>query len=214
MKPSSADASPRSRGSGRRASIAALAVTAASWALLAAGCGGSSGASGAKVAQVDSTQATTTAPGLTGRSKRDALVAFSACMRKNGVPKFPDPEVVDGGMRLSFGSENGIDPNAPQFKKAQQACRNLLPNGGRSTPQEQAKELQKALDFAACMRSHGVPKFPDPKASSDGGIDMGGFGPGTGVDPNSPQFQAAQRECQKLVPGGPPPVRPGPGKSS
>jgi hypothetical protein len=189
------------------------AAGVAGLSLLVSACGG--GSSGAKVAQVASTTpATTSAPSLTGRSKRDAMVAFSACMRKNGVPKFPDPEVVDGGMRLSFGSENGIDPNAPQFKKARQACRSLLPNGGRSDPQEQAKELQKALDFAACMRSHGVPKFPDPKASGDGAIDMGGFGPDVGVDPNSPQFQAAQRECQKLLPGVPPPVKPGPGKRS
>jgi hypothetical protein len=106
-------------------------------------------------------------------------------------------------MRLSFGSENGIDPNAPQYKSAQRACRKLLPNGGRSNPQEQAKELQKALAFADCMRSHGVPKFPDPKATSDGGIDGGEIGPRVGVDPNSPQFKAAEQACGKLVPGAP-----------
>jgi hypothetical protein len=196
MKPSHADVSSGSAWSGRRALIVALAVAAATSALVAAGCGG--GASGAKVAQVESTQTRTTAPRLTGRSKRDALVAFSACMRKNGVPKFPDPEAVDGGMRLSFGSENGIDSNAPQFKRAQRACQKLLPNGGKSSAQERARHLQEALDFARCIREHGVPTFPDPKASGDGGIEWEG-----GDIMASPQFETADQACRKLVPGAP-----------
>lgn len=51
--------------------------------------------------------------------------------------------------------------------------------------------------FAACMRSHGVPKFPDPNASGEISI-----GPGTGVDPDSPKFRAAQDACQKELPKG------------
>lgn len=167
--------------------------------MLAAGCGGSSGGSGAKVAQVGSTQTTTTSAGLSGRSKREALVAFSACMRKNAVPKFPDPVAVGSGLRVTIGPESGINPKTPQFKNAERVCRKLLPNGGRQTPQEQAKQLQRALDYAACMRKHGVPKFPDPKAGPDGGINLGELGPWA----RSPQFKAAQRACQKLVPGAP-----------
>jgi hypothetical protein len=53
--------------------------------------------------------------------------------------------------------------------------------------------------FSACMRSHGVPNFPDPDAQ--GRLRLQG-GPGTGINPNSPQFQAAQKACQKLLPGG------------
>jgi hypothetical protein len=55
------------------------------------------------------------------------------------------------------------------------------------------------LKFARCMRSHGVPNFPDP--GSGGGIDIS---PGSGLDPASPAFQAAQRQCKKLLPGGGP----------
>jgi hypothetical protein len=168
-------------------------------ALLAAGCGGSSG-SGAKVAQIGSTSSTTTSTEVTGESKREAIVAFSACMRSHGVPKFPDPEPVAGGMRISIGPESGINPNGPQFKRVERVCRRLLPNGGRQTPQEQAKQLQQALDFSACMRRHGVPKFPDPKAGPGGGIEL----PRIGVNPKSPQFKAAQKACRKVVPGLPP----------
>jgi hypothetical protein len=47
------------------------------------------------------------------------------------------------------------------------------------------------------MRSHGVPNFPDP--GSGGGIQIG---PGSGIDPRSPKFQAAQQACQKVLPNG------------
>jgi hypothetical protein len=50
------------------------------------------------------------------------------------------------------------------------------------------------------MRSHGVPKFPDPQTSGHGTSIT--FGSGTGIDPNSPQFKAAQKACQKLLPNG------------
>lgn len=55
-----------------------------------------------------------------------------------------------------------------------------------------------ALAFAGCMRTNGVPHFPDPKAG-------GGFlfHTGGGVDPSSPAFKAAQAKCKKLLPPGP-----------
>jgi hypothetical protein len=176
--------------------------------LLAAGCGGSSRASGAKVAQVDSTTTTTTRSDLSGRSKREALVAFAACMRKHGVPKFPDPEAVGGGLRLSIGSESRVDSNAPQFKRAQRACKRLLPNGGVTPPQEQARHLREALGYARCMRGHSVGRFPDPKVAGDGGIGWDvPLGP-AGINPNSPQFRAADQACRKLFPAAAPGERP------
>jgi hypothetical protein len=172
-------------------------------ALFASACGGSSGAG---VAQVGSTPTRTTGAGSTSsaspnESKRGALVAFSACMRRNGVPNFPDPKPAGRGFRLTFGSDSGIDVSSPRFKNAQQTCKKLLPGGGKSDARTQAVQLRQALEYAACMRSHGVPKFPDPKSSSDGGIDMGTLGPRVGADPRSPQFKAAERACKELAPG-------------
>jgi hypothetical protein len=56
---------------------------------------------------------------------------------------------------------------------------------------------QEALEFARCMRASGVPAFPDPSAG--GGFT---FSPGTGVDPASPAFKAAQTRCKKYTPLG------------
>jgi hypothetical protein len=172
--------------------IAPALAGAVGLGLFASACGGSAGTG---VAQIGSTQTTTTSSNSSAsRSDRQAMVAFSACMRKHGLPTFPDPKAVSGGYSLSFGSENGIDPNSPQFKNAQQACKKLLPNGGTQSSQEQAKQLQTALNYAACIRSHGVPNFPDPKLHAGGGIDM--------EAPNSPQFKTAQKACGHLLPGG------------
>jgi hypothetical protein len=161
--------------------------------LLASACGSSSGKG---VAQVDSTTTSGSDSGASASpsDRRVALVAFAACMRKHGLPNFPDPQAVGGGYRLSFGSENGIVVSSPQFKNAQQACKKLLLNGGTTSPQEQAKQLQEALKYAACIRSQGVPDYPDPKVSSDGGIEMGAVR-------NSPQFNAAEKACRHLLPG-------------
>lgn len=188
-------ASTTKRGRLAKASPALALAAMAVFAVISAGCGGSSGPGRV---QADSTQTMTTSTGLSGSSKRQALVAFSACMRKNGVPNFPDPEPSGNGMKVS---SEGIDANAPQFKNAQRVCQRLLPNGGNSTPQEQADHLREALRYADCMRTHGEPGFPDPKASGDGGIEWGELGPRLGTDPNSPQFKAAEDACKELAPG-------------
>lgn len=55
---------------------------------------------------------------------------FSECMRAHGIKDFPDPQTKGGGIRISIRSGSGSDlnPQNPQFQKAQQACQSLLPN--------------------------------------------------------------------------------------
>ncbi|MGA2012855.1 MAG: hypothetical protein ABSH51_20285 [Solirubrobacteraceae bacterium] len=81
--------------------------------------------------------------------------------------------------------------------------------GSASSPSSSASgRAAAALRFAACMRSHGVANFPDPDLSG-GGI---GFSikSSSGINPASPSFEAAQKTCGKLLPGG----APGSGKPS
>ncbi len=74
--------------------------------------------------------------------------------------------------------------------------------GGGPSPESTTSPEQAMIAFAKCMRSNGVPNFPDPTAG-------GGFlfhaSPGL---ISSPSFKAAQAKCHKLMPGGGPP---GPG---
>ena len=51
------------------------------------------------------------------------------------------------------------------------------------------------LKFAHCMRSHGVPNFPDP---SRPGIQLS---PGSGLDPASPAFQVRAEDMQQAPAG-------------
>jgi hypothetical protein len=131
-------------------------------------------------------------------------LAFAQCMRSHGVPNFPDPTAGSGGgleiqasRRAGSGPSlkvNGVSVNAPAFQSAQQACRSLLPNGGKP-PQLSATQKQAMLQFSRCMREHGVPRFPDPTFSGGRvGIQMRA---GSGIDPSSPAFQAAQNQCQQ-----------------
>lgn len=163
--------------------------------LVALACGGSSPEG---VAQVGSTQTATTGATSTGASSSGDPTAYAACMRRNGVPNFPDPD-AEGHFQLQGGP--GLDPNSPQFKAAEEKCEHLLPAGGEDTldPEQQAEALEEALQYAACMRSHGVPNYPDPKQSGDGGIDTSLDG--TGINPDSPAYKAAEEACKDLAPG-------------
>jgi hypothetical protein len=176
-------------GSCRR--IASTLAGVAAIGLLVAACGG--GSKGPGVANVGTS--TTAAKSASGGSSGKGLLAFSRCMRSHGVPSFPDP---GSSGQISISSANGINPDSPQVKSAQAACQSLLP-GGRPTAAQNAQRTAQALKFSQCMRAHGVPKFPDP-STSNGRISIGvKGGPLSGLDPSSPQFQAAQKACQSIL---------------
>ena len=183
----------------RRAALIVSAAGTLALGALAAGCGSTPGAA---VAQSPTTHSTTTTAGSGAASpggSTSSAAAYSACMRRNGVSNFPDPD-ANGRLALRFGPGTGLDPNSAQFRHAQQACRSLAPRGGKTSPQAQRKALEQALAFSQCMRAHGVKNFPDPQAAG-GGVRLS-IGSNSGIDPNSPQFQAAQRACKNLLPGG------------
>ena len=59
--------------------------------------------------------------------------------------------------------------------------------------------LQQLSSFAQCMRGHGEPDYPDPTLSGQG---TSGSPKGAGINPGSPQFQAAVAACQHVLPAG------------
>jgi len=163
--------------------LALLAVAVASVAGVTTACSSSSTSSPAHAA------------GHAARSASSSL-AFSACMRSHGVHNFPDPSAGSNGQQVTIQQGSGIDPNSPAFQAAQRSCQSLLPagktaGGGSVSPAERARILR----YAACIRTHGVPNYPDPTFNGNA-IDFGnlsGFA-------DLPQYQSALRACASLNP--------------
>ena len=163
--------------------LAAATAAAAAVGLLAAACGGGDPSSGGH------------------SSTYQKELAFSQCMRAHGEPNFPDPGsngiiAIAGGGAAKGSPSRDQRVGGAQMTRANNACRHLLPNGGVPTAAQKQQMLNQGLKFAECMRSHGISNFPDP-SSAGGAVTIGG----SGINVQSPQFQAAQRTCQKFVGG-------------
>jgi hypothetical protein len=59
---------------------------------------------------------------------------------------------------------------------------------------------QKGVKFSACMRSHGLPTFPDPGPSGKLTIDE--VANGSSLDASGPSFKQALEACKSLEPAG------------
>jgi hypothetical protein len=174
-------------GSHRRIRPTAALAIMSGIALLAVACGGSPGNSGSSNVAGDKS------------AGYAAELAYSQCMRSHGVPNFPDPQHNASGTGIAA---TGVDTSSPQYQSADRACRHLLPDGGTGSSQQGSQDqLSALLRFSRCMRSHEVPDFPDPVVSN-GSVTWNING--NQFDPRSPQFQAAQRACQALLPAGSP----------
>jgi hypothetical protein len=165
------------------------------FALLATAC--SSRAATRGVASLTPTASTGASSASAAAAATPDAMKFAQCMRAHGVPDFPDP--VDGGFHIDNTTPGSdLDDSSPQFITAYAACKALSPEGraagGTVDPQLQAK----ALAYAACIRLHGVPNYPDPVFV--GGSIRETSRAGSGADPTSPLFVAAQNACQSLQP--------------
>lgn len=83
-------------------------------------------------------------------------------------------------------------------------CSMQWPGATPAAAKPSADPKHAALLFSQCMRDHGVPDFPDPTTSSDGGTSLviNGSGSGSDLDPNSTTFKDATAACQKYMPSG------------
>ena len=126
---------------------------------------------------------------------------FADCMRSHGVPQFPDPGSSAGP---AFGPGSALK-SSPTFQSAESKCNKLVPGGGPSaTPAPaSASDLHTALAWAACVRNHGEPNFPDPSTTARAGLSFRGivFPVGSDFDPLAPAFKQAQAACG-FGPGG------------
>ncbi len=162
-------------------------------ALAVAACGGSPEAGVARTGTTTTTAAPAGAVASGGPSSRGGPLKYSTCMRSHGVPNFPDPGASDGVIRAFKSS--GVFASAT-FMAASRACAKY--NGGNlatapTTMVVSPQEMEKLLAVSRCMRSHGVPNFPDPDPVT------GEMGRPAGISANSPTVLAALRVCSPLA---------------
>jgi hypothetical protein len=197
-----------------RSRRARLLAAAALTGVLVAGCGTSSGSPSTSAGAGASTTATRVASTRTTASGGGSgPLAYSECMRANGVTNFPDPK-PGGGIDLS--NAPGVDPAAPAFRVAQSKCQQLIgsPPGGPlslgGTTHPTAQTMAKLRRIAVCMRQHGVPQFPDPRTTVPSNPIGSGIGEITDFDgavllfPTSMNMQAPAYRQALTACGAPP----------
>jgi hypothetical protein len=149
---------------------AAAIIATAAPALLAAAC---SNGSPSPAGSGDS-------PTAGDSASSPSAVAFSSCMRSHGVPTYPDP---DSNGTLPKPDAQAFGVSSSRLNSAQVACQHLLPTVGGSLTASSLQQcylagvcpqalvqraVSEGLKFARCMRSHGVPSWPDPTIDSHG----------------------------------------------
>ncbi len=117
-------------------------------------------------------------------------------MRSDGVPNFPDLSssrmlIQASGQTLSV---NGVSVDAPVFLAARAKCEKYIPHV-HASPAQAAQQTRKGLQFSRCMRSHGVPNFPDPKVTTGTNGNAVADLRGAGLNFQSPAFKAAASAC-------------------
>jgi hypothetical protein len=201
-----------------------MKVSNAAVVLLAAGalaaCGGGGGAASPEVASLDEQSATTDTANdesdesePTPEDREEALLDYAQCMRDHGVD-MPDPQISEdgsGGILIEQREGSGMDPESEEFQAAQKECESILEDGMGAIeldPEQQAEMQERLLEFAECMRDHGI-DMPDPVFGEDGRVEIQANGPGGDAEPSQDpreddDFQAAQEACQdEMGPGGP-----------
>ena len=178
---------------------AAAIIAAAAAMLLASACGGHPSATGSGGSS--STSGSASSPAA-GGSVSAQLVAFSRCMRSRGVPDFPDPQ--PGASNAKFPGAQQLGVSSSVYQAANDACQHLLPVGvdDQFPPAEVQQLLIGMRQFSQCMRSHGVPNWPDPSVDSEGRpvFDLGDHG-FSRAEAHSQRLGAKEAECQNLLPG-------------
>lgn len=168
--------------------------------LSASGCG----SSGDHVAQLGTTTAARDShPAGAGASSAGGSItsktlAYARCMRSHGVATFPDPD-SNGLPKTQVVTARKENPS--RFDAANTACSRLLPtNGGNGeTPAQIAQDWIAFRKFARCMRSHGVPNWPDPTSRSTSDNRPAFDITAIGLDGNSPQLRTKAQQCASLL---------------
>ena len=175
--------------------VAVVITAAVGLALLAAGCAGSPSSHVAQIGTT-ATQSSTSSNSPAASARQNGGLAFSGCMRSHGVSQFPDPDSSGAIPKITM-QQLGV--SSSRFQAAQSGCAHLL----RSTNTQVQQTRNGMLDFARCLRSHGVRNWPDPTTDSTG---QAVFDLHARINPDTPQMDAKSGRCSHLL-------RPAPGQN-
>ncbi len=180
----------------RRTGVLAVA---AGLALLTAACSGGTSSAVGTVSTGSKPSASSTSSTGTGGALSTYVsdkLGLARCLRTHGVPNYPDPNAA--------GQE---PPNSkelirtPQGQAAVSACNYWGNRIQYDVAAQNQAVLAEYVRFAHCMRSHGLPNFPDP-VYAEGRVEFVLSASQDGFDAHSPQVLAKARECESVLPPG------------
>lgn len=161
-----------------------LTLTAGLLLLLTAACGGGSASGGT---------GSSGGAGAEPSASSAARLAFAQCVRAHGVPNYPDP----GANGQEPANAKTLARNSPQFPAASRACAHLIPSGGQESASQIQADQRNDARFANCMRTHGVPNFPDATNDDQGQPSFNLSA--AGIDGNSQRIRTIAQQCQSQL---------------
>lgn len=183
--------------------------------VLASGCSGSDGSTEGVASlsgAAEDQSAAAPSDEVPQQTQEEALLAYAACMRENGVD-MEDP-IVDADGNVQFQFRPGAGPDAENFDRetvqaAREACADLFAGVTFGfEPPDQTEIQDNLLAYASCMRENGYdmddPDFSNvgPRSAQSGDGEQGTFqGPFGDIDPSDPDFIAANEVCSDILAG-------------
>lgn len=176
-----------------------LAIGSVAIAALATGCGGSNAPSVASLPTTTSAPSESSTAGVAPPHSATFNAELASCLTAHGFQAAVGSAATASNSSVSIAGvvvSGNVDPNSPEFQAALQACRKYLPPGPPPLNQtERAAAVKAMVAFASCMRTHGVPSFPDPSSQA-----LFPFSAMKAIDPSSPLVLTAFKACESLEP--------------
>jgi hypothetical protein len=188
--------------------LAGATMAALSIALLGACGGDDDDTSSSDVASLDDEGAssdstpddTATDGSVSPEDREEAMLEYAQCMRDHGIDMEDPTFDGEGGGGINL---DATPENEDEIEAAQEVCQPILEDAMGEIeidPEQEAELREQMLEYAQCMRDHGI-DMPDPEFGDDGFV----IQQGPRVAEDDPDFEAADEECR------PEEMGPGPG---
>jgi hypothetical protein len=124
------------------------------------------------------------------------------CLRDKGLTRMPDAELTpDGYLQFPAQSDYNWKDDLRGHQSIIDACQPIEdrypPNAFRPRDEVNADDLRKLAEFADCVRTHGLPDFPDPNAAGE--FDVSGTSLAGGIP--GPLREQAEAACHQIWDG-------------